>query len=138
MKRAVALACLVCAVVALLAGCRKKEELSAQEAALYAGKIKFSRFRMSAAENMAGIAVYNIEASVTNGGDRPVRWLEVQAIFRDPDGLVVFKETAPVVTERRGILEPHQSRDFRMGFEGIPESWNRSAPELQITKLLLD
>lgn len=136
MKRVAIVAWIALAGV-LLAGCGKKQETPPEEAAQYAGKISFSNFRMSAAENMAGNAVYEITANVTNGGDRTVKLLQVNALFRDSLGQVILQEPATVVNERRGPLGPHQSRDFRMGFEGIPESWTRAAPELQITKLEL-
>jgi hypothetical protein len=126
------------AALCWLAGCQRTEPVSAQEMALYASKISFSHFRMSAAENMAGNAIYDIRALVTNGGDRTIRRLDVKAIFRDLDGMVILQEAAVAVNERREPLGPHQSRDFRMGFEGIPESWNRHAPELQVTNILFE
>jgi len=121
----------------VLAGCGGSGALSPEELKAYQSKISFSSFRMSAAENMAGTAVYDVTATVTNGTDRAIKRLQVMATFRNAYGLVCLKGPATVVDERRGALAPHQSRDFRMGFEGLPESWNRSAPELEVTKLEL-
>lgn len=125
-------------LVAMLGwGCQSRPELSPQEVARYASNISFSNFRLSAAENLAGHTIYYIDAAVKNGTGRPISVLQVRASFQNSDGLVVFREPATVVRASQAPLGPGQSREFRMAFEGIPESWDRTAPRLEITRLVL-
>ena len=119
-------------------GCRAKPQLSDRDVANYAARVSFSNFRLGVSENMAGQTVYYVDAVVKNGGDRTINELVVNASFRDLDGQVVFRDRATVIGARRPALGPGESRQFRMGFEGIPASWNRTAPELQITHLVLE
>lgn len=124
--------------VLLGAGCRAKPELSALDIANYAARISFSNFRVGVSENMVGSKVYYVDAVVKNGGDRTIAALEVNAAFRDLDGQVVFQQAATAISERRKALGPGQSRRVRLGFEGIPESWNQAAPQLEIARLVLE
>lgn len=128
----------LCLAAMLGVGCRSRSELSPQDIANYAPRISFSNFRLSAEENLFGQTVYYIKAVVKNGGDRTITVLEVDARFRDSVGQIVLREPATVSGGQRPPLGPGQSREFRMGFEGVPASWNRIAPELAITRLVLE
>ena len=128
----------LCLALLLGTGCRARPELSARDIANYAPRITFSNFRVGVSENMAGHTIYYVDAVVKNGGDRTIRELSVDASFRDLDGLVVFRERAAVISPRRKALGPGESREFRMGFEGLPASWNRSAPNLEIAHLVVE
>jgi hypothetical protein len=62
----------------------------------------------------------------------------VRASFYDLDGQCVFREPALVVKENQPPLASGQSREFRMAFEGLPASWGRAAPRLEITRLVFE
>ncbi len=128
----------MCLTASLGVNCRPRPELSARDVANYAPRISFSKFRLSAEENLAGHTVFYIDAVVKNGGDRTIVALEVSARFRDRDGQLVLREPATVVRDKRKPLGPGEWREFRMGFEGIPNSWDRTAPRLEITRLVLE
>jgi hypothetical protein len=131
------LLCLFLAVL-LCAACRSRSELSAQDVANYAHRISFSNFRLRAEENLVGHTVYYIRAVVKNNGDRSVTLLVVDARFRDTEGQVALKEPVTVISDKFPPVGPGQSREFQMGFESVPASWNRNAPELTIARLTLE
>ena len=122
----------------ILAACGARQELTAQEIANYAGLVRFSSFKVGVSENMAGHSLYYIDAVVQNGGDRTITELRVNAGFRDVDGQVVFKDAALVIHPRRRGLGPRESRGVRMGFEGVPATWNRAAPDIEIIHLAFE
>ncbi len=103
----------------------------------YAPKIAISNLRMSSAENFAKQTIYYMDATVKNNGNRTVTSLDAQAQFRNLDNQVIFKDTAGIITERRLPLAPGESRDYRVGFEGIPDGWNQRPPDLTITRIEL-
>ena len=127
-----------CLAVWLGAGCRPRPEVSARDVANYAPRITFSNFKVGLSENMAGQKIYYIDGVVRNGGDRTITALGVAARFRDLDRQVVLRDVATIVHARRTPLGPGESRSFRIGFEGVPDSWNHAAPDLEITHLALE
>ena len=128
----------LCLAEFLCWGCRPSPELSPRDIANYATRISFSEFSLSARENMVGQTVYYVAAEVSNDGDRAITLLEVNVSFRDSLGEVVLLERTRVISPGHVPLDPGQSRQFRMGFEDIPDTWNRIAPNLEIIRLELE
>ncbi len=128
----------LCLAAFLCWSCHPGPELSPRDIANYATRISFSNFRLSARENMVGQTVYYVAGEVSNGGDRTITLLEVSVSFRDSRGEAVLLERNAVIRPGFVPLDPGQSRQFRMGFEEIPSSWNRVAPNLEITRLELE
>jgi len=128
----------LCLAALLTWGCSRRAEVPPQEIAQYSSKIVFSGFRASAAENLAKHTIYYIDAEVKNDTGRPIAVLQVRASFYDLDGQAVFREPALVVKENQPPLASGQSREFRMAFEGIPAAWGRTAPRLEITRLVFE
>ncbi|MGH8246878.1 MAG: hypothetical protein ACREUU_10645 [Gammaproteobacteria bacterium] len=124
--------------VSMSAACRSRPELSAQDIANYAGRVTFSNLRVGASENIAKQTVYYLDADVKNGGDRTITQMTVNASFRSIEGQVIARQPAVVVHPQRKALAAGESRSVRLGFEGIPDTWNRAAPALEITRLMLD
>ena len=122
----------------LMFGCARRAQLSPQEMAKYAERISFAHFRAHAEANLAGHTVFYVDAVVKNDTGRAISLLQVNANFYDAYGRVVFREAAMVVKEKQPALAPGQSRDFRMAFEGLPDSWTRTAPRLEIASLVLE
>ena len=129
---------LLCLAAFLFWGCRPSPELSPRDIANYATRISFSNFRLSARENMVGQTVYYVAGEVSNGGDRTITLLEVNVSFRDDLSHVVLRERTRVISPGHVPLGPGESRQFRMGFEEIPDTWNRVSPDLEITRLELE
>ncbi len=122
----------------LAAGCRSRTELTPEQVAAYSRQIVFSNYRLSAAESLVQQTIYHIDAVVKNGTDRPIAVLEAKAVFRDVNRQVVLREFVRIVRAYEAPLAPGQSRKFRMAFENIPVAWNHVAPELEITRLVVE
>jgi hypothetical protein len=43
-----------------------------------------------------------------------------------------------IVRERTGGLNPGETKDFRLPFDSIPESWNQSMPQMVIAQVLFE
>jgi len=128
----------LCLAALLTWGCSRRVEVPPQELAQYSSKISFANFRASAAENLAKHTIYYIDAEVKNDTGRPIAVLQVRTSFYDLDGQSVFREPAMVVKENQTPLPSGQSREFRMAFEGLPAAWGRTAPRLEITRLVFE
>ncbi len=111
----------------------------------YAGNIKLSDVKMSAAENFVGASVTYIDGNVTNAGDKSVIRIIVHVVFKNSMDQVAQVEDVPLrVMQTNGPypdavdlltspLTPGQSKPFRLTFEHISADWNQAYPELQIS-----
>lgn len=112
----------------------------------YAANLKFSDFKMSAAENFVGSTVSYIDGTVTNSGDKTVTHVVVEVVFKDEVGqmaqdepdvpLRALRTTGPypeAVDLSISPLSPGQSRPFRLTFDHISAQWNRQYPEIRVT-----
>lgn len=112
----------------------------------YAANLKFSDFKMSAAENFVGSTVSYIDGTVTNAGDKTVTRITVNVVFRDEVGqmaqdepdvpLRILKTSGPypeAVDLSVAPLGPGQSQPYRLIFDHISAQWNRQYPEIRIT-----
>jgi hypothetical protein len=111
----------------------------------YAASLKFSDFKMSAAENFIGATVSYMDGSVTNSGDKTVTHLVVEVVFKDEIGQLAQREEVPLrVLRTNGAylepvdlsvspLAPGQTQPFRLTFDSISAQWNRQYPEIRVT-----
>ena len=102
------------------------------DAKAYVANLKLSQVEMKATANYAGAAVVEVLGRITNNGTRALDRVELNCVFYDTAGLVVLRERVPIV---RSTLKPGETRDFRLPFEGIPDSWNQSLPQLVIAHI---
>jgi len=111
-----------------------------QEARAYVrnGSLALSEVEMKARENFAKQTLIEITGKITNTGGRTVKLVEITCVFRDPYGMVVFRERLPIVGSRTGTLKPGETKSFRLPFDTIPESWNQTLPELVIAQIVFD
>jgi hypothetical protein len=117
----------------------------AQKASPYISNLKFSNFKMSAAENFIGATVSYMDGTVTNIGDKTVTGLMLEVTFKDDIGQLAQREDVPLrvlrdtgpYQEPVGLsvspLGPGQSKPFRLTFDSISAQWNRQPPELRVT-----
>jgi hypothetical protein len=115
----------------------------------YAANIKFSDFKMSAAENFVGATVSYIDGTVTNFGDKTVTRLVVEVTFKDEIGQLAQREKLPLrilrttgpypeaVDLSASPLGPSQSQPFRLTFDSISAQWNRQYPEIRVTDVTM-
>src|SRR5271167_716238 len=110
----------------------------------YAGNLKFSDLKASAAQNFAGATVSYLDGTITNTGDQTVLHAVVQITFKDDMGQTAQREEIPIRVLRTGgpydeavdlnlsPLPPGQSKPFRLTFENISAQWNHAYPDLQL------
>jgi hypothetical protein len=116
----------------------------------YAASLKFSDFKMSAAENFVGSTVSYIDGTVTNSGDKTVTRVVVEVVFKDDVGQVaqdepdmslrVLKTSGPypeAVDLSISPLAPGQSQPFRLTFDHISAQWNRQYPEIKVSDVMV-
>lgn len=117
--------------------------LAAEEARYAAERITLGPVTVSRWQNFLGQVVTYVDGTLKNDGARTLIALELTLEFRDIFGQVVLRETLRPVGQRSRTgrptppLKPGESRAYRGGFEHIPEEWNRRAPRVNISGLLL-
>ncbi len=109
-----------------------------QEARLYvrAGHLQLSQVSMDAHENFAKQLLVEITGKITNAGDRPVKLVELNCVFQDPNGNVVLRQRSAIVGAKMGGLKPGQTKDFRLAFDTLPATWNQAMPQLVIAQIV--
>jgi hypothetical protein len=135
----------VIAVMLALAFLLREPPKAAKTVSPYISSLKFSDFKMSAAENFVGSTVSYIDGTVTNSGDKTVTHLVVEVVFKDEIGQLAQREEVPlrVVRTNGAYLEPvdlsvaplaaGQSQPFRLTFDSISAQWNHQYPEIHVT-----
>jgi hypothetical protein len=118
------------------AGETAPEPVLTPEAKAYTRNLKLSDVEMKATENALRQMLVEIEGSITNAGDRPVRRVELTCVFYDPYGEVILRERVPIVRGRDGVLGPGETRQFRLPFDAIPDDWNQTMPQLVIAQVI--
>jgi hypothetical protein len=106
-----------------------------EEAKAYVKNLRLSGVDMKATANYAGATVVEIIGNITNTGERQLSRVELNCVFYDSAGLVVLRERVPIV---RAAMKPGETRAFRLPFEGIPQSWNQSMPQLVIAHIAFE
>jgi Protein of unknown function (DUF3426) len=98
----------------------------------YVRNLKLSNVEMKAHESYLKQSVTEIVGDIMNGGDRPLKSVELNCVFFDPYGQVVLRQRVPIVSAKAGGLTPGETKSFRLPFDNIPESWNNLMPQLVI------
>jgi hypothetical protein len=106
-----------------------------QEARAYVHHLKLSNVRMNAHISYLNQQVVEITGSVANNGDRKLALVEINCVFYDGYGQLVLRERVPVVSRKMGGLAPGETKQFRLPFDSIPESWNQVMPTMVIAQV---
>jgi hypothetical protein len=105
------------------------------EARAYLKNLQLSEVQMQAAESYLKQAVVEISGKISNKGDRVVKLVEINCVFRDAYGQVVLRERMAIVGRKTGDLAPADTKGFRLAFDSIPDSWNKQMPDLVIAQI---
>ncbi|MCL6545169.1 MAG: DUF2393 domain-containing protein [Bryobacteraceae bacterium] len=108
------------------------------EAKAYVRYLKLDEVQMKATEAFLKQTLVEITGKITNTGDRRLRQVDINCIFYDPYGQVVLRERVSIVRQRTGGLNPGETKDFRLPFDNIPESWNQAMPQMVIAQILFE
>ncbi len=98
-------------------------------------RIEVSQVFFNTGENFLGDRVRYLNVTVTNHYNRPLSLLELTFTFVDQFGQVVLRESKRPIDEHKTPLPPGEHRDLSIGFEKLPQDWNRQHPSIQITRL---
>jgi hypothetical protein len=105
------------------------------EAEEYLAKLAVADLRMSAEENFLQQQLTYLDGRLSNQGDRTIRRLRLRLYFRDTLNQVVLRVDRDVIGNASTPLGAGESREFRLQFDHIPESWNRQVPQFQLVSM---
>lgn len=95
--------------------------------------LQLSKVSLKATESYAQQTITEIEGTISNTGDRAIKFAEVSCIFYDRYGQVTMRERVPIV---KSTLKPGEARAFRLPFDDLPASWNNLMPQLVIASIV--
>jgi hypothetical protein len=105
----------------------------------YAPQIHFQPGEMSQSSNLLNQEFTYVAGTVTNGGNRTVRALNVNFEFHDPFNQVILRDAQILIDPAGQPLGPGQSRAFQVTLGAhLPSEWNRAYPLIRITGLTLE
>ena len=102
------------------------------EAKAYVKNLRLSNVDMKAHESFLKQSIVEITGEIGNAGDRTMKSIELNCIFSDPAGLPVLRQRVAIVTAQMGGLKPGETKQFRLPFDTVPETWNNVMPQLVI------
>jgi len=102
------------------------------EAKAYVKNLRLSNVDMNAHESFLKQSVVEITGEIGNAGDRVLKTVELNCVFYDPAGQVVKRERVSIVNPQMGGVKPGDTKQFRLPFDTVPETWNNVMPQLVI------
>jgi hypothetical protein len=99
------------------------------EAKAYVKNLRLANVDMKAHESFLKQSVVEITGEIGNAGNRVLKSVELNCVFHDPSGQVVLRQRVPIVS---GTLSPNETKQFRLPFDTVPETWNNVMPQLVI------
>ena len=103
----------------------------------YIPQIHFLEPKMSRAANLLNQEVTYIMGTIQNGGNRPIKQIEITMQFTDPFNQLVQTETERLFGPNEVPLGPGEQRDYQLGYDHISAQWNQVYPSVKITGLEL-
>jgi hypothetical protein len=105
------------------------------EARGYVHNLALSGVEMKANTSYLNQQVVEITGNIGNNGERKLSVVEINCVFYDPYGQLVLRERVPIVSKKMGGLNPGETKQFRLPFDTIPDSWNQAMPQLVIAQI---
>lgn len=112
-----------------------------------AASLKISNLALSEAGHGVGGTSLYVDGVITNQGPKALAGATVQVVFQAEDGSAVKLETVPLrlIRQKEPYVDfepvnaepvgPGQSHEFRLIFEGVPETWNVQPPQLRLVHI---
>jgi Protein of unknown function (DUF2393) len=113
----------------------------------YAANLPISNLQMSEASSVAGAKTTYVDGQITNSGNQTVSGITVQVAFHDFTNQIAQKETMPLNLIRThqpyidtepvsaAPIRPGESREFRLIFDHVADSWNQYYPEIRVIQV---
>ncbi len=108
------------------------------EAKAYVKYLRLEGVEMKATDTFLRQTLVEILGTITNFGDRNLDSVDINCVFYDPYGQVVLRERVAIVRSRQGGIKPGETKNFRLAFDTIPESWNQALPQLVIAQIVFN
>lgn len=106
------------------------------EAKAYTKYLGLSDFEMKASDSFMQSTLVELLGKISNKGDRKLKVVEITCIFYDPSmQYAVHRERVAIVRTKDGPLLPGQTRNFRLPFDAIPNTWNQATPQMVIAHI---
>jgi hypothetical protein len=112
--------------------------------AAYASALSVTDVKMSDSTNLSGGKMTYLDGVITNKGNRTVESATVQIAFMDFSNQMAAKDTLALdlIRTREPYIDtepvsaapiaPGQSREFRLIFDSVPDTWNSDYPKVRI------
>jgi hypothetical protein len=113
-----------------------EEPVLTPEAKAYTKHLELSGVEIKATENALGQTLVEILGQITNAGQRALALVELNCVFYDINGQEIYRERVPIVRTRDGVMQPGETRKFRLPFDTIPDGWNQAMPKLVIARIV--
>jgi hypothetical protein len=110
----------------------------------YAKHLTLSNIKMSESGTLSGAKQIYIDGSVANNGNKTLTGITVQVAFHDVTGQIGQKNTMPMVLIRTrepsvdtvpisaAPIAPGQTKEFRLIFDQVTDSWNQQYPDIRV------
>ena len=108
------------------------------EARAYVKYLRLGEVRLKATDAYLRQTLVEILGQITNYGDRNLASVELNCVFYDAYGQVILRDRVAIVRRDRGGLKPGETKDFRLAFDTVPESWNMQLPQLVIAQIIFN
>ena len=109
-----------------------------EEAKQYLPSLDLSNVEMTAEESFLKQTIVTIVGEITNKGDKTLRAVDVNCVFRDPYLQELGRELVRIVGRDRRPLEPGDTALFRLAFDNAPAGWNQMMPNLFIAQIVFE
>ena len=110
----------------------------------YAASLPLTNVVMSESANLAGGKVTYLDGHIANHGDRTIKGITVQVLFRNYAHEVAQNQTLPLTLIRMrepyidtepvaaAPLKPGAEQDFRLIFDTVAPDWAGELPEIRV------
>ena len=109
-----------------------------EEARQYLPSLDLSNVEMSAEDDFLEQTIVTIVGEISNKGDRTLRAVDVNCVFRDLYQQELSRELVRIVGRDRRSLEPGGTTLFRLAFDNAPAEWNQVMPNLFIAQIVFE
>ena len=114
----------------------RQNEPASPEAKAYVSHLRLSDVTMQATENFMKQKVVEVQGKIGNDGPRPLKAVEIYCLFYGVDGQEIHRERVPILQAKGAPLQPHETRNFRLPFDTLPDGWNQAVPRMVIAQIV--
>ena len=114
----------------------RQNEPASQEAKVYVSHLRLSDVTMQASENLMKQRLVEVQGKISNDGPRTLKAVDIYCLFSGIDGHEVYRERVPILPVDDKPLRPQETRNFRLPFDTLPDTWNQAVPRMVIARII--